>query len=287
MEAVDERPLSISFILGSDKASRKAFVKFSKHDLVAQCMLKLRGKELGGRKVTLTEQSSKKHNPRLETSTWIRISNVDLDLTQQSIADHLRKHSKITGRPKTISLRRDVSDEAQKQTVYVELETKEDALLAVANVCMTELEGKRCWVERVTSQGRKETLRGKTEKVILRNLDKNVEYHQVRDLCAEYGRIQHIYLRAGTAIVDMKSTQSAEKLFDGLNGVKVGGLVIRTCFSQPFRGGGRGRGRGYGRGRGRGRFETSFSGHSKMNGKHSHFGRGRGRGRGRRGIKSW
>jgi len=59
-QAVNERPLSVDMFSSRKDSEKAAFVVFSNNDLVVRCIAKLNGKKLGGNKVRINEQKSKK-----------------------------------------------------------------------------------------------------------------------------------------------------------------------------------------------------------------------------------
>jgi len=144
MEVAGQRPLKIAY--RNYDGERAALVVFSKAQTVARCIRRLRNKKLGGERVTLSEAAglnlSARSITRMAHGTGVRIYDVPEKVTEQTIADHLKKYSKISNAPKSIIL-----EDGKQKSVRVELQSHKDAQLVVDNVNCTEMKGKKCWVE--------------------------------------------------------------------------------------------------------------------------------------------
>ena len=180
MQVVDERPLRIQ--MDVDKVWKSAMVKaqviFSKNQLVAECIENLKGSSFRGMKLDLHMQHiDPKQNP-IGTDK-IKMENLASDVTEQMIANHLFKCSEIIHRPRKIGLR----GNSQNKVAIVQLSSAEDAQKMRDNVCMTTLEGKKCWVELVMIKedgsgnyiSRYSALRGQSKGVRVQSTKLNVQ----------------------------------------------------------------------------------------------------------------
>jgi len=232
-EAVDERPLRVHFF-DNKRSSRFALVAFSGFDLLAQCISKLNGKELGGAEVrvglnrVVFDFGIK--------SKRVRMSNLPRKVTEQNIADHLRKYSKISSPPISITLRDQPLDDGKMDAV-IDMKSHEDAMKSVQNVTMTKMKGTTCFVD-LMRDSRHEALRGRTANFHLYRLHDKADHLEVKELCKEYGAVKSVWVRkglyGGSAKVRMESKEAASRAFDGLHGKKVEGKVLNTAFvSRP------------------------------------------------------
>merc|ERR1719474_761314 len=192
-KAVDERPLRIHFVNRGQDPNIAAMLTFSESDIVAQCISKLNGKKLGGVKV---EVNTAKFDDQKTSSTEIKMDNLSRKVTEQHILNHFRKYSKISNPPTSISLRHHPSDEDKMGFALIEMASHEDSLKVIQNVTMTELKGRKCFVEiwfkqsnpRILKEGR----RGKTMRVRLSNLHYKMGVDEVTALCKEFGATKSV-----------------------------------------------------------------------------------------------
>jgi len=151
-KAVNERPLRVRLIDSKADSGRAAAVAFSGFDLLTQCISKLNGKKLGRAEVTVGI-NLRNYDLRGQ-SKRVQMSNLPRKVTEQNVADHLRKHSKISNPPVSITL--------QEQGAIIVMRSHEDAMKAVQNVTMTKMKGTTCFVEMIKAPGKRRMPSGKS-----------------------------------------------------------------------------------------------------------------------------
>merc|ERR1719499_2877013 len=107
-QAVDTHPLAIDL---HHDSTYWAVIQFSDWNSVTECVQKLKGKTLNGNVIAFADCKKRPISAsELSRSTTVKMDNLSRNVTEQMIADHLRKHSKIRNPPKTILLRHHLTD---------------------------------------------------------------------------------------------------------------------------------------------------------------------------------
>ena len=148
MKATDQRPAQIR-TYENGEGGWVVLVVFPTHQPVVQCMTKLAKRKFLGKKVILYEM---KRAPlwyqvdRVMKMRRIWLSDVSADATKEDITKHLLAHLPPKQMPDRIGMVR-FSKERGGRDAQVRLKSVDDIKLILDKVPMTELKGKRCWVQ--------------------------------------------------------------------------------------------------------------------------------------------
>jgi len=175
---------------------------------------------------------------QFEQSNWLKITNLDPQVTDKQLAEHILEKSKK--KPKFLEIYSHSKGEHPSFAI-LRMKTLKSAETVIEKLRMSKLKGKEMSIQKCgeRSHSRCESLKGTTKEVILRHLPADIEKEEIKKMCSgPRARVKKVWFnldkqgyRLRTASVTMSSEEAANSVFDGLHQKKVKGCKIETSFS--------------------------------------------------------
>ena len=183
--------------------------------------------------------SSSTANTFEDTTHWIRIDNLDHSVSEEDLIQFFKSKDIVESPTKLLLYHHSVDTLIVSKRLgpmrlslpgYARIECKDHAVAEqmVSALQLTELEGARMWVQlmRERVHDRNEWAKGKRKKVILHDVHRNVTRSEIEEICYQYGDVEEVSsIEDFKCTVTMEDEESAETVFNALNGLKLHGLL--------------------------------------------------------------
>ena len=142
-----------------------------------------KGQKLVVEMVKVNEHVLDKKLAKFQTSEWLKMTNLNHDLSVKGLAKYIQEETKLT--PKSVDLRRH-SESDQPSFALVQMMNLKDAKAVIKKLQMTSLKGQKMWIQqcRGVNNERNEDSKGMDKEVIVRNLPLDIHEKTLRKLCA-------------------------------------------------------------------------------------------------------
>jgi len=175
---------------------------------------------------------------QFEESNWLKITNLDPQVTDKQLAEHILEKSKK--KPKFLEIYSHSKGEHPSFAI-VRMKTLKSAETVIEKLRMSKLKGQKMRIQKCgeISHSRCESHKGATREVMLCHLPADIEKEEIKKMCSgPRARVKKVWFnvdkqgyRLRTALVTMSSEEAANSVFDGLHLKKVKGCKIKTSFS--------------------------------------------------------
>lgn len=176
--------------------------------------------------------------PDFEDSHWLRISNLNPEVSEKQLAQLIQK--KMKKKPKFLAIYPH-SKEDFPSLAIVQMNSAGDAQKAMKQLSMTDVKGQAIWVRKTRGRHypRNQSLKGKTSGVIIDNLPAGMDGEEIRTQCSNHGTVQSVRMMKDkhgysmrSAFVLMSNEKGAATVFTKLHQQEVQGCTTKTRFDE-------------------------------------------------------
>merc|ERR1719189_154632 len=176
--------------------------------------------------------------PEFQNSHWLRISNLNPEVSEKQLADLIQK--KMKKKPKFLAIYPH-SMKNRPSLAIVQMNSAGDAQKAMKQLSMTQLKGQPIWIRKTHGRDypRNESLKGQTSGVIIENLPAKMDDEEIKKQCSKMGVVQSVRMMADkhgyslrSAFVSMSNEKGAATVFTKLHQQEVQGCTTKTRFDE-------------------------------------------------------